>query len=763
MVPRPLPLIVALLLVGCGSDEQAPTPTSASSTGTGAGGEGGQGQGGEGGQGGQEDPPCGSADRALPDNLETIAYDDGVAATHVGVETFEITVNGVKYVLADQVLNESVRFELKHPAKVYGFSIQWAPLPEGTDPKRELSAGIYGDFGYNGFDFWAPDPLFTGTRCAEDVKDGEWLDYVLDEPIVVDHPGLIYVAHQIEDDTSPEIYFDASYNNAGDCALWDDCRSGMNMPKKQLNNFYNGISFPFPYDYMIRLYVEYTDDVQPEDHFFQPAATFNSSHISFGDYDNDGDDDLLLTGPVLQQNQGDGSFVDVTATSGLTALGLSATGGVFGDYDNDGCLDLFLYAEAYTLPDALLHSNCDGTFSDATPTSGIVDMQSYEACDDAVNNVRSPTAAAAWLDIDADGLLDLYESNFICWSKYSYYVDSVYRNNGDGTFSDWSAQNGFSSLETPSRGAAPVDYDGDGDVDLFVNNYVLIANLFFDNNGDGTVSERAAELGIAGHGDKVGSQTYYGHTIGAAWGDLDGDGDFDLVSGNLAHPRFFAFSDKTQILIQDASHNFTDITGLWDKPVSAAGLRYQETHSVPALADVDQNGTLDLVITAVYDGRPTDFYWGNGDGTFTLDAYHAGISTENGWGVAFADVDNDGDMDLFATDLFTNELTGAAKGHYLQVRVIGNAGSNYAAIGATVRVHVGGKEVIRHVQGGTGKGGQDSMTLHFGLGNATSVDSIDVVFPGGKTVSFAGPFAADQRLWLMEDGSKSSGFGWGAP
>ncbi|MBI5478002.1 MAG: CRTAC1 family protein [Deltaproteobacteria bacterium] len=289
---------------------------------------------------------------------------------------------------------------------------------------------------------------------------------------------------------------------------------------------------------------------------------------------------------------------------------------------------------------------------------------------------------------------------------------------------------------------------------MYVNNYRLQTNLFFENNGDGTFTEKAGPLGLAGtrHG------SYYGHSIGVAWGDLNNDGRFDVVVGNLAHPRFYGISDKTEVLLHGLTDTYHDLSGDWSRPASAAGLRYQETHSVPALADFDQDGNLDLVITAVYDGRPTDFYWGNGDGTFRLDAYHAGITTTNGWGVAVADIDHDGDLDLFATTLFVNDLPAARKGHWLQVRAVGNVAANRAALGATVRVTAGGVTRLRHVEGGTGQGCQDSLYLHFGLGSATSVEAVNVVFPGGKLVSYAGPFTVDQRLWVFEDGSTHLGW-----
>jgi hypothetical protein len=693
---------------------------------------------------------CGTAAGALPPGLTALSYFSGDERRRLDDQTWSITLESGTYVLADQPAWELARFEVDRPTTIRAVTVQWMGAGD-VPPEEELLIGLYDDFGYNGFDAWTRTALWTGTRCAKDVNADGTVTYVLSEPIEIAQPGLVYVGHYRLERGLPTFAFDTTSDDPeGDCPTFDSCRASLNLARVKAFSYFNGTTLQIPYDFVVTLHVEQEPAVPDAEKVFaiDPSVT-GATRASFGDYDGDGFDDLLLPGPRLLRNVA-GAFEDVTAASGIAASGVSGGGGVFGDYDNDGCLDLYVFNDALTQSDGLLHNECDGTFTNATASSGIADVQSYETCDEGATT--SPSPAAAWIDLDADSFLDLYVSTYECNNGRSFY-DLVYHNEGDGTFTEWTAMHGFSDIRTPSRGAAPIDFDRDGDVDLMVNNYRLVRNLFYENLGGGMVRERAREIGLAGIEEVAGG--WYGHTIGVAWGDLDNDADFDTVHANLAHPRFYDFSDKTQVLLQTAGR-FMDNAGDWREPRGASGLRFQETHSSPVLADFDSDGDLDLVITAVYEGRPTDFYWGDGDGTFTLDVLRAGITTENGWGAAASDYDHDGDVDLVATSLFENRM--ATTNHWLAVRVVGGPTSNRAAIGATVAVRSGGVTRLRHVQGGSGQGCQDSGSLHFGLGAATTVESIEVTFPGGLRVSYPGPIAIDQQVWLFEDGRVHRGF-----
>ncbi len=648
--------------------------------------------------------------------------------------------DGATYDLYTEPGWEGVRFELDVPTCIYGVDVQFGQLPEVAAP---VTFGLYADFGTNGMDFHPDRPWWTGAQTLDAGQVESWVSYTL-PALYIDGPALVYGANWRDGANGPALGMDKDQVGDGSCANWDDCHSVLNYPDADAKSYYNGTTWPWGYDFLVRLHYLPVVTVTDEERWFHADSTLTASaNVSWGDYDDDGDDDLMTNGPTLYRNDG-GSFVDVTAASAVQAAGVGTSGGVWGDYDNDGCLDYFGLGGGYTAGDLLLHSNCDGTFSDATALSTISDWQDGDSCLGSGEPEYSPTAGATWTDFDNDGLLDLVEANFLCFDSYTYYPDKYWHNLGGGVFEDWSSDHGFDKDNLAGRGAETVDFDGDGDLDVMIVDYVLQRNEYYENLGDGTFDEVGKNNGAAGNMTKVGATQYYGHSIGLKSGDVDGDLDVDIVVGNLGHPRFHDFSDKTNVLLNDGAGTFTDV-GL------ANGVIYQETHSNPSLLDIENDGDLDLFITEVYSGRPVDIYTNDGTAHFTPARLYAGITTENGWGSGVSDYDRDGDEDFLAYSLFRND---AATGHWVELRLVGDVASNRTAIGAIAWVTAGGVTTMRTVSGGNGTGCQDSATLHFGLGSATAVEKVEVWYPGGDTVEYSG-VGADAAWRLTESGAVS--------
>jgi hypothetical protein len=199
---------------------------------------------------------------------------------------------------------------------------------------------------------------------------------------------------------------------------------------------------------------------------------------------------------------------------------------------------------------------------------------------------------------------------------------------------------------------------------------------------------------------------------------------------------------------------FVQDRGVFVDEGAQRGLYFRETHSNPTLFDADNDGDLDLFMTAVYPARDSDFYVNDGTGHFTLQNYESGLVVQNGWGAAAADVDNDGDIDIVARQLFENR--GGEDGHWLQVRAVG-VGTNTSAIGAVVEIEFDGVTTMQPVGGASGTSSQDSFTRHFGLGESSSVDAVRVRFPYGEVIEIT-DVDVDQRVWVYSDGEVGYGF-----
>ncbi|TES91765.1 MAG: CRTAC1 family protein, partial [Candidatus Cloacimonadota bacterium] len=363
--------------------------------------------------------------------------------------------------------------------------------------------------------------------------------------------------------------------------------------------------------------------------------------------------------------------------------------------------------------DRLWRQTEEGIFVDATQEAG------------GISNDYS-TEGAGWGDANGDGFLDLYLANYENWSEHSYYPDAFYFCREGKIFDEVLNDVGMSppfNEERAGRGVNWGDYDNDGDLDIYVSNYRLQENFLWQNNGNGIFTNVANLSEVAG--DEV--EGWWGHTIGSSWGDYDNDGDLDLITANLAHPRYIEFSNKTKLYENLGPPDWRFVDRRKD-----SGIKFEETHSDPAWADMDNDGDLDLYITSVYEGRKSFLYENLGNGTFKDITYLSGTRVYNGWGCAFSDFDNDGDLDLFVASgsgvhLFENK---GNENNYLEVKLIGTR-SNSSGIGARIKVNQGGKTQIREVQGGKGTTSQNSFVQFFGLGDDDTPVDIEVRFLSG--------------------------------
>jgi hypothetical protein len=419
--------------------------------------------------------------------------------------------------------------------------------------------------------------------------------------------------------------------------------------------------------------------------------------IAWGDYDLDGDPDAYVAvyegRDKLFRNEA-GTLVDATAAP-LDDQGQGMSS-IWGDANNDGYPDLYLVN--WRGQSRLFRNGAGTSFSDATapPLDATGDL-----CD------------GAWADYDRDGDLDLY------LTRTNGQSNSLLRNDAPVGFVDVTVP----PLDNPgeNRGSVWGDYDSDGDPDLYV--CASTSNKLFRNDGGEFVDVTHGPLADLNGGGSSG-----------AWGDYDNDGDLDLYVVNRGHPNL--------LLRNDGGANFTDVTSF---PLNVVAQGRSATWG-----DYDNDGRLDLYLSN-FQSRNQLFR--NLGGEIFDDATSDPLGTVGDtYGAGWADYDRDGDLDLFVATragspkLLRNNY--ALGNHWLHIDLEGTI-SNRSAIGARVRILAGGIQQLREVGGDAGYESQNSATIEFGIGEATSVDEIEIRWPSG-IVQVAGPFAANQRLHTHE-------------
>jgi len=474
-----------------------------------------------------------------------------------------------------------------------------------------------------------------------------------------------------------------------------------------------------------------------------------SGGVALFDYDNDGDLDIYLVNSLtvdlvktkgktksqLYRNLGGGKFTEVAEKAGVSDIGWGM-GVAVGDYNNDGFEDLYVTCLG---PDYLFKNNGDGTFTNVTAKAGVSDPRW--------------STGASFFDYDRDGDLDLFVSNYVDFDvnnlpefgqgKSCQYKsiavqcgprglkgagDSLYRNNGNGTFTEVSKAAGVSDPDGYyGLGVITSDFDEDGLIDIFVANDST-PNFHYRNKGDGTFEEIGfvAGTGVNENGSEQGS-------MGVTVGDYDHDGKLDLFVTN--------FADEYNTLYHNNGKNsFTDLS--YAAKVAAVSLPYVGWGT--KFFDYNNDGWVDLFVANghVYPQLPGYrqrrlLHRNNRDGTFSeVSADFGAVLTEDrvSRGVAFGDIDNDGDIDLIIADLdgppqlLRND--GGNTDNSILIKTVG-VKSNRSGIGARVTVVSGDLTQVDEVRSGDSYISQSDLRLHFGLQKRTKVDSIEVHWPSG--------------------------------
>ncbi len=502
------------------------------------------------------------------------------------------------------------------------------------------------------------------------------------------------------------------------------------------------------------------------DHSYNDQALMGGG-LAFFDYDNDGDEDFYITGGLdadyIYENNGDGTFSKIIIDIGLDITNdFNTTGVTTGDVDNDGDRDIFVTTwKQVDVPDTPIARNLfflnngDGTFSEMGASIGI----EHEAFGMGAN----------FLDYNKDGYLDIYVINHIETVGYTYdatgavngfahdcYPNFLYRNNGPSpdsgsiTFSEVSADLGVNSAAC-TLAAIPSDFDLDGDLDLYLANdfgIFLTPNQLFRNNYP---DDNFQDISEASGADAM----LFG--MGIAAGDYDHDLDIDYYTTNLGR----------NVLFENNNSSFEDVTTFAnvENESNTGGL---STSWGTAFLDVNNDSWEDLYVAngripslpqyATTQSDPDKLFLNNGNKTFTDISAAAGVEDISyGRGMAYSDFDKDGDLDIMVVVL--DELDGYSKfyineidndHHYIQFRLIGKE-SNRDAFGSKVWLYAGGEIFLKELYGGGASHlSQHSSIMHFGLGTIDQVDSIRIDWTNGHIDHF-GPFEVDQ-IHTLEEG-----------
>jgi hypothetical protein len=474
---------------------------------------------------------------------------------------------------------------------------------------------------------------------------------------------------------------------------------------------------------------------------------------AFFDFNNDGLQDILLVNgrdwpekkttrahtPALYQNQGNGTFQDITESAGLAAE-IYGMGCATADYDNEGFNDIYLLNLGKNL---LFHNNGDGTCTNVTKTAGV--------------GLETWSTSGSWFDFDNDGWLDLFVGNYVNWSietdlwcaldgthksyctpeSYEGVSPRLYRNQGNGTFEDVTERAGILKKNAKTLGTVIFDFNEDGWLDIAVANDTE-PDYLYQNRGNGTFMEVGIMSGMAF------SETGMARAgMGMDVGDYENKGPFNLIVGNFSNEMIALFRNEDNGLFTDVAAQAQ--IGLKSLPFLTFGLFFFDFdldgyEDVLAVNGHVEDQIADVQPSITYAQRPLLFR-SQGNGTFQEIGPTLGAAFQRprvGRGAAYGDIDKDGDLDVLITAnngrpaLLRNDGTGH---NWIRLQLHGTT-SNRSAIGARVKVYVNNSTQHKLVKAGHSYCSQSELALTFGLGSTEAVDRVEVMWPSGTKETF---------------------------
>ena len=478
------------------------------------------------------------------------------------------------------------------------------------------------------------------------------------------------------------------------------------------------------------------------------------SGCAFLDYDADGWQDILLINAMdwsghkrqrstlrLYRNNRNGAFSDVTRKAGrdVESYGMGVAGG---DYNNDGFPDIFITCVGQS---RLFRNTGKGTFVDETKASGLLGRQGF-------------STSALWFDYDRDGLLDLFVCNYVRWSPEhdvfcsldgshkSYCTPEAYRgdtcwlfhNRGDGTFEDVSATSGIFDSSSKSLGVAMFDYDNDGWPDLLVANDTQ-PNKLYKNLRNGKFKDVAVEAGLA-----FSTEGKARAGMGVDTGDFENSGKPGVAITNFDNEMIGLYRAASATTYDDIS--IPAGLGLASKSTLGFGCAFIDADLDGALDLVVANGHIDETVRNIRGNvgyaQPPQLFLNQGHAKFRDVAAEVGGGFESpkvGRGLAYADFDRDGDVDILMTTnngpAYLYRVDQFSGNHSIRFRLIGTK-SNRDAIGAVVRIYYGGQAQTRLVRGGSSYLSQSELPVTFGLGKSDKIDKVTIDWPSGRAEEY---------------------------